>query len=143
MKLLKSLKKPTTVTRSVKYECSAQMSNRDEDSSCSTHTLEWIESVNRGKLLVVNECTFTLFKAVEVKTRQVLPLHLIEESACKKARLIKAIVEDRMVQIHWQRVEKNIGDDASSQELLQMLVDVGDDERVCFNFEVDGRVQAS
>lgn len=126
MKLLKKIKKPTaTSIKDAQFlECLSQMSNRDEDSPCSDYTLEWTDSLSRGKLLVVNESTFTLFKAVEAKTRQALPSCLTEDAPSKKIKLIEAIANDRMVQMHWQRVGNSVIDDTISQELLKMLVDM-------------------
>ncbi len=130
LKLYKIFKTPTQTMASIRnaqiMECISQMSNRDEDSPSSTYTLKWTESVNRGKLLVVNDSTFALFKAIEIETRQVLPMHLTEHTAApsKKAEIIKTIVEDKMVQLRWQSVGKTIIDDDSSQELLRMLVDI-------------------
>ena len=54
-------------------ECLAGLSVSGNDSSFYLYTLEWFNAINRGKLYHVHDNAFLFFRAVEVKTQQLLP----------------------------------------------------------------------
>ena len=97
--------------------------NNGDDSSFYQYTLEWTESLSRGGLFLISDSTFMFFKAVEVKTQELLPEHLSRSSHAhaNKDTLIKAITDDDNVQFYWCILAIDIYDTA---ELLQMIVEM-------------------
>ena len=76
MKLLKQLRKVKGAKAAQIRECLSSMSRHGNDSSFYAYTSEWIRTVDRGGLFVINDSTFEFFKALELRTRQILPQHL-------------------------------------------------------------------
>lgn len=123
MKLLKTLKKRDDMKSAQFRECLSHMANVGNDSSFYAYTTEWIKSVDRGGLFHVNDTTYILFKAIELKTKEVLPEHLLSRSA-KKEDLVTKIVGDADVQQHWCMAAVDIMDEEDADELLKMIVDL-------------------
>lgn len=121
MKLLKEFDKNISIKAAQFKECLSKMSKSGNDSSFYAYTREWIDTINRGGLFVVNAETFELFKAIEVKIKEVLPQHLVH-SGGKKEAVIQSVVEDRMVQSQWRLVGASIVNEEHSHELLYKIV---------------------
>ncbi len=123
MKLLKPLKKAKGPKAAQFRECLSSMSRHGNDSSFYAYTKEWVTAVNRGGLFVVRDGTFELFKAIEVKTKEVLPQHLASyEQDATREELIQSIVSDDMVQTRWRLEGANIIDEEDGNELLSKIV---------------------
>lgn len=124
MKLLRQIKKLEGPKAAQFRECLSNMSRSGEESSFYAYSSEWIDAVNRGGLFVVSDHTFELFRSIEVKTRQVLPLHLAGSAqACSsKEDLVKLVVNDEMVQLNWRTVGVDIVDEEDANDLLTMIV---------------------
>ena len=101
-------------------KCLAQMTNRDKDSSCSTHTLEWTESVNRGKLLVVS---VNLLSSRQFKWRH-CKFYPCTSQLVRRPDWSRQLLKTEWYKYIGKEWGKDIIDVASSQELLQMLVDM-------------------
>ena len=120
MKLMKKLEKRKGM-KAVRFrECLADLSVSGNDSSFYLYTLEWFNAINRGKLYHVHDNAFLFFRAVEVKTQQLLPGHLQQPSS-KKEDLLQKITSDRLVLSSWDVIATGIEDAA---ELLAMVVDL-------------------
>lgn len=76
MKLLEKYKKMSTATAAHFVECLSHMASSGEESSFYDYTLEWMTNIDRGGLFYVSDTTFSFFKAIEVKTQELLPQHL-------------------------------------------------------------------
>ncbi len=63
------------------------------------YTLEWLTNIDRGGLFYVNDDTFTVFKAIELKTQEHLPQHLCGSES--KAELLAKIANDTDIQFFW------------------------------------------
>ena len=103
-------------------ECLSNMSKHGDDSSFYAYTTEWIATVNRGGLFVVNDNTFKLFKAMELKTREILPQHLARSGEHSLADILQAITSNEAVQQYWREVASNVIVD--SDELLKKIVEM-------------------
>jgi len=108
-------------------ECLSNMTSIGEESSFYDYTLEWMSSIDRGGLFCISYNTFSFFKAIEVKTQDLLPQHLATK--CKgdvpdKGDLIQRIAEDDDVQFWWSMLAIYIPDENLSAELLRMLIDM-------------------
>ncbi len=123
MKLMKQLRMVKGSKAAQYRECLSHMAKTGEDSSFYAYTTKWIDTVNRGGLFEVNDGTYNFFKAVEVKTRQLLPQHLIE-SAKSKEWIIEAMLYDNMVQAHWKVVAVDVVDEEDCNDLLRKIVDM-------------------
>ena len=65
----------------------------------------------------MNNSTYELFKAIEVRTRHLLPLHLAgsaQATCSNKEELVQSIVSDETVQQKWRPVGAVIVDDDDS-----------------------------
>ncbi len=123
MKLLKQLEKAKGPKVAQFRECLSNMSKNGNDSSFYTYTKEWICAINRGGLFVVRDGTFELFKAIEVKTKEVLPQHLARSvQAGSRNELVQSIVIDEMVQTKWRSEGASIVDEEGGNELLCKIV---------------------
>lgn len=123
MKLLKEFKKSNTVKAAQFRECLSKMAKDGSESSFLDYTTEWIKAVNRGGLFEVNDDTFNLFRAIEVKTKEVLPRHLAQASMIKE-KPVKAIACDESVQVYWRSVGADIVDEEDGFNLLCRMVDM-------------------
>ncbi len=119
MKLLKKYQKKESDNAVHFVECLSNMASLGEESSFYDYTLEWISSVDRGGLFSVNNSTFSFFKAIEIKTQELLPQHL-----AAKHDLIKSIEEDDEVQFWWSMLAVDIPEEDASAELLKNLIDM-------------------
>ncbi len=81
-------------------------------------------SVDRGGLFSVNNSTFSFFKAIEIKTQELLPQHLAAKPNAAKHDLIKSIEEDDEVQFWWSMLAVDIPEKDASAELLKNLIDM-------------------
>ena len=78
IKVLKRYSKKDT-ERAARYaECLSHMTmvSSEQESSFFDYALEWLSNIDRGGLYYINDSTFCLFKAIEVKTQVCLPQHL-------------------------------------------------------------------
>ena len=100
-------------------ECLSNMSQHGDDSSFYAYTTEWIATVNRGGLVVVNDNTFKLFKAMKLKTREILPQHLARSGEHSPEDILQAITLKEAVQQFWREVTSN-----DSDELLRKIVEM-------------------
>lgn len=91
------------------------------DETFYDYTLEWISNIDRGGVFYVNQDTFSLFKAIEIKTQECLPRHL-QCSSTSKEKLITNITSDDSIQFLWSLVAIDISDAAEDAELLKELV---------------------
>lgn len=124
MKLLKKIEKMAGRRAREYRECLSHMANTGDDTSFYGYTLQWITSVNRGGLFVVNETSYHFFKSLEVKTQELLPQHLTGTASTSKDDLIKRIVDDDSVQSQWSGVAVDIREEEAANDLLQMVVDM-------------------
>lgn len=125
MKHLKRLSKVKGSKAAQFRECLSAMSRQGNDTSFYAYTTEWINTVNRGGLFSINDATFEFFKAMEVKTRQILPKHLAQPAALsKKEDLVESISLDEAVQLSWTPVAIDIVDVEHSKELLTSIVEM-------------------
>ncbi len=77
-----------------------------------------------GGLFLINDATFELFKAIEGKTRKLLPRKLAQTANSeKKDEIVEAISRDETVQLKWGPVGINIIDVEHSNELLGKIVE--------------------
>ncbi len=99
MKLSKKFEKQSGNKAAQFVQCLNNMAMVGNDSSFYEYTKEWVESVDRGGLFLVNDSTFEFFKAVKVKVQLLLPQHLSQGS--NKEALLAAIVSDHDVDFYW------------------------------------------
>ena len=99
-------------------ECLAVLGN---ESSFYDYTREWVSSVDRSGLLHVKDGTYEFFKAVELKTRQLLPGHLKRTSSMKET-FVLAIKEDEDVQFQWSMLCVDIDNPSDSDDLLVSVI---------------------
>ena len=123
-RLIKKIERLRGTKASQFRECLSSMDNRGDDSSYYQYTLEWIDSVNRGGLFVVNDDSFFLFKSVEAVIQKALPKHLTKTSQLgTKDDLVKIIMSDDTVRQYWDVVSIDVSDEYA-EELLYMMVDM-------------------
>lgn len=123
MKLTKKLEKRSGNKAAKFRECLSQMANSRDNTSFYKYTMEWICSTDRGGLFHINDNTFILFEAIELKTQQVLP-KLSGSQDIVKDTIVDAIVQDEIVQQYWWIIAIDIEEEEDSNELLHMLADM-------------------
>ena len=125
MKLFNRFGKNKGMKASQYRECLSDMSKKGDDSSFYAYTTEWIQSIDRGGLFSVSDSTFNLFKAIEVRTKAILP----EQLAClnqqyNKDEVIHTIIAGETVQLKWKPVRVNVMDEEDASELLFGIVEM-------------------
>ena len=123
-KLFKKFQKVAGRRAATYRECLSHMAICD-DSDQSTfyeYTLHWINCVNRGGLFSTNDATFRLFKSIELRTQELLPMHLKKGSNTTKEEIMRKIVDDETVQLNWSVVAVDIFDEEDANDLLKMFV---------------------
>ena len=98
MKLVRKYRKMSTETAAQFVECLANMASSGDESSYYLYTFEWLTNIDRGGLFYVSDTTFSFFKAVEVKTQELLPQHLISKPKASKEKRLEDVWEDNDVQ---------------------------------------------
>lgn len=122
MKLRKHFLKQTSTKAGNFVECLTHMAVDGEESSFLEYTKLWTTTVNRGGLFEI-DATFLFFKAVEVRTQNILPHHL-QHATQTRQKLVESIMEEEDVQTFWSMLSLDIRDDSQSQELLQEIVEM-------------------
>ena len=79
--------------------------------------------INRGGLFCVNEPTFCLFKAIELKTQELLPL-VLSAKVPNNGDMVKKIMDDDDVESWWSMLSVDIPDESLRTELLKEIVDM-------------------
>ena len=86
-------------------------------------TTEWIKSVDRGGLFIVNDACFRLFRSIECVKQLSLPYftqsYLHESDGKIEESVLKGIIDDDDVQFNWS---VDIEDESHSAELRHILV---------------------
>ena len=87
------------------------------------YTKVWIDKINRGGLLFIDDETFLLFLAIEFATRSSLSalLGLNPPHNLDKDVVAKAIIDDPNVQFHWHHLTSN-HEETVTKELQNKLV---------------------
>ena len=122
MKLVRKYRKMSTETAAHFVECLANMASSGDESSYYLYTLEWLTNIDRGGLFYVSDTTFSFFKAVKVKTQELLPQHLISKPKASKEKLLKDVWEDDDVQFWWSMLAIDIKNESEADELLHEIV---------------------
>ena len=78
--------------------------------------------IDRGGLFYINDATLIFFRAVEIRTQELLPDFLV--SSKEKETLVRAIMDDEDVQECWSVLSIDITNEADAADLLYMLVDM-------------------
>ncbi len=120
MKLSKKFEKQSGNKAAQFVQCLNNMAMVVNDSLFYNYTKEWVESVDRGGLFLVNDSTFKFFKAVEVKLQLLLPQHLSQGG--DKEALLAAIVSDHDVNFYWCILAVDIENEENALELLEVIV---------------------
>lgn len=99
---------------------------KDDDSEESTYlayTKVWIEKINRGGLVLIDDETFLLFLAMEYATRSSLStlIGLTGPHKLDKDVAIRTVMNDPDVQFHWHHVTAN-DEEVVTKELLTKLI---------------------
>lgn len=117
-KLLCKYKKENTSKAGEFVECLNHMAVEGPESNFYDYTRMWIKLVDRGGLYHVSDNCYLFFRALELKTRHLLPQHLQNPSKSKDL-LIKELLDDEDIQFFWSMLSVDISDPDTAYELLQ------------------------
>ena len=127
--VVKVLKKQYEKKKGVKarqfMECLMNMSAREEGNSSSSYydyTKLWIKLVNRGGLFEVNTDSFLFFRAIEVHVQETLCDNLLSGKMDKNEYLF-ALLRNEDIHVLWSRLNADIEDTDSSNELLTAIIE--------------------
>ena len=123
---LKLLKKYEVSTPEY-IECLSTMAVAGDDSSLLEYTSEWTRQVNRGGLFEVNDMCFSLFREIELKTRQHLPSVLSQSTSSdsdsnKKEIVISTALGNESLQFYWTILSVDISTEEDAIKLLREIV---------------------
>ena len=120
--LLKKLKKSASPINCRLVKCLLDLVDNDEDQKrAHDESEEWLNLVDRGGLMRVNEMTFQAILAMEVVLRRHLHTHQMPPNF--KEVVSKEIHESEEVTHHWSLLADNWEED-DSQLLFEMVVDL-------------------
>ena len=128
-KLMKRFEVQTSREAAEYVECLSHMSVGGDITDFPTYAMKWLEQIDRGGLFHVNDKTFSLFRHIESKVRELLPHTLLasampaSESLSKEALLFQ-VVEDEDVQSHWSILSVDIEEENNPDRLLRHIVDL-------------------
>ena len=124
MKLLNKYKDHSSGIAVEYVDCLSNMACTGQESAFHDYAMEWIARVDRGGAFYINHLTFSFFKAKEVKTQELIPLHLTAKAhKSSKNDMIKAVMQDRDVDFWWSMIAIDISTSAAA-ELLAEIVDM-------------------
>lgn len=127
-KILERYKKVNSCTAAHFVECLSQMKmvghrhESIEDCSFYDFSLEWMANIDRGGLFYVDDKSFMLFKAIEMKTQELLPQHLRTQQTSSK-QLIAEVVADDDVQFWWSMISIDIDLEIEQSQLLEEIIE--------------------
>ena len=127
-KLLEVYKKVNSCTAANFVECLSQMKmvghrhGSIEDCSFYDFSMEWMANIDRGGLFYVDDKSFMLFKAIEIKTQELLPQHLRTQQTSSK-ELIAEVVADDDVQFWWSMISIDIDLEIEQSQLLEEIIE--------------------
>ena len=104
-------------------ECLSSIAVQGQQSSFYEYTKEWMRLVDRGGLFQVNDNGYLFFRALELRTRQVLPQHLMHPSQSKDS-LLQELKNDEDVQFLWCMVSVDISDSEDADQLLTDIIEL-------------------
>ena len=102
-------------------ECLSNMAVVGVESTFYEYTKEWIAAIDRGGLFHINDSAYHLFRAIEEKTRQILPLHLANPLNSRDA-LLEEIKESEDVLFYWSMLSIDIHSPEDADELLKSVI---------------------
>lgn len=105
------------------FECLSSMGNIVHDTAALEFTSQGVRSIDRGGLLHVNDSTFQLFRAVEVRIQKLLPQHLIKQTS-DKSTLVKSVMDDEDVQFQWCMISADVATEEDSLTLLKDIIEL-------------------
>ena len=97
----------------------------EDDTACiiPTSSKDWINIVNRGGLVYVNDKANSVFHAIEYEVRRYLRVSDIKSiSSGIRAQIIKAIIESENVQSQWCSLATDMTEEAA-QDILKMIAE--------------------
>ena len=106
-------------------ECLGELAVSSGQEDFLEYTREWMEKVNRGGLVPLNNTTFSLFVSIEKRVKILLPAHAVKGPSSEdqfKADVIDKIVQDDDVQWYWILLSQNIHAEDNATELLTEIV---------------------
>ena len=123
LKLLKKYEQSTPEY----VECLSAMAVAGDDSSLLEYTSKWTREINRGGLYEINDMCYSLFREIEIMTRQHLPSILsqstLSDSDCnKKEIVISAVLGNESVQFYWTMLSVDISNEERAIKLLREIV---------------------
>ena len=122
-KLLQVYKKDHSPRAALYVECLTSMAVSGPESNFYDYTKMWIHLVDRGGLFAVNDNSYLFFRALELKTRSVLPQHLRNPSKTKEL-LIQDLLDDDDIQFFWSMLSIDITDYDDALHLLTKIVEL-------------------
>ncbi len=84
------------LVNAVEYvESLSNMGCSGQESSFHEYAMEWITSIDRGGLFYMSDTTLNFFKAIEIKTQELIPQHLSARShqQLSKNDMLKCITQ--------------------------------------------------
>lgn len=122
-KLLRKYQNEQSSKASQFVECLSEMGVQGLESSFYDYTKMWIRQVDRGGLFHVNDNSYLFFRALELMTRKVLPLHLKNPLKTKEL-LIEDLLCDEDIQFHWSMLSVDISDNEDALQLLKEVAEL-------------------
>ena len=121
LKLMRQYEKKEDEKAMQFVECLSNMAVVGVESTFYEYTKEWIAAIDRGGLFHINDSAYHLFRAIEEKTRQILPRHLANPLNSRDA-LLEEIKGNEDVLFYWSMLSIDIHSPEDADELLKSVI---------------------
>lgn len=122
-KLLRKYQKVDSGKAAQYVECLLKMAVEGPESNFYDYTKEWMKLVDRGGLFHISDNAYLFFRALELQTRCILPLHLKNPSHSKDS-LMQELLGDEDAQFFWSMLSVDISDCEESSNLLKEVAEL-------------------
>ena len=110
----------------------SKSSSEFKPSSFLDYTKEWIEKVNRGSLVVINDYFCIFVSCLEIQARKILNLNfvILYSGENIKLKVFEKLSENNLIRCYWEKLTRSVGNEDLKEKLKVKIVTKWIDIRV-------------
>ena len=110
----------------------SKSSSEFKPSSFLDYTKEWIEKVNRGSLVVINDYFCIFVSCPEIQARKILNLNfvILYSGENIKLKVFEKLSENNLIRCYWEKLTRSVGNEDLKEKLKVKIVTKWIDIRV-------------
>ena len=104
--------------------CGSKSSSDFEPSSFLDYIKEWIEKVNRGSLVVINNDFYIFVRHLDIQAKEILYLNfaVLYSGENIKLKVFEKFSENNLIKCYWEKLTRSVGNEDSKEKLKVKIV---------------------